>query len=399
MHRIPRAAALCVVLIGALVISACTNSQDSGDAIEPASVKPQTRSFNPNQPVTVALLSPLTAQNAGAAALGRSLANAANLAADKTGDNLLRLKVYDTGGDPVVATGAARRAIAEGAELIIGPLFATSTRAAGEVAAPSRVPVIGFSTDSTVAGGGVYLSGFLPEIEAGRIIQYAKSQGYERIGILYPQTALGEVASRGAREVARNTGVRVVADQGYQRTVDGIQAGVRTFAPQASAAGARAVLLPDSGDGLRTVAAFLDANDLNPASVKLLGLGQWNSRSTLEEAALRGGWFPSPDPVALRRYVADYRRAFNETPPALSVLGYDAVRIAAQMLAAARQSGSNTPFADEVITRPQGFSGAVGPIRFLPDGRGERGLAILEVGQRSFETIQPSPEIFGVAGS
>jgi hypothetical protein len=71
------------------------------------------------------------------------------------------------------------------------------------------------------------------------------------------------------------------------------------------------------------------------------------------------------------------------------------VQIAGQLLAEARQTGASDPFGAEAITRPQGFRGAVGPIRFTPDGLGERSMAILEVGQGAFRVIDPAPLAFG----
>jgi len=68
------------------------------------------------------------------------------------------------------------------------------------------------------------------------------------------------------------------------------------------------------------------------------------------------------------------------------------------LLAQARQTGGQDPFGTAALTRPQGFRGAVGPVRFDSTGRGERALAILQVGSRTFEVIDPAPSAFG-AGS
>lgn len=399
MFRIPRLAAISLALLGVAAVTACSPSTSSAPS-QQRSITPAIPQggFDPNQPVTVAMLSPLTAPNEGAAQLAQALVNAANLAHGRLGDPLMQLKIYDTAGDAAVAAGAAQQAVADGAKLIIGPLFASSAQPVGQVASGAGIRVIAFSTDSTVAGGPVYLSGFLPEKEAARIARFAKAQGYETLGIFYPQNALGEVAAGAMRGAATATGQQIVAEAGYTRTVDGIRAGATDFAAQVQTSGASAVFLPDSGDGLRTVTAFLDYNGVAPGSVKYLGLGQWNSKSTLEEATLAGGWFPSPDPAALRRFVSEYRRAYRDTPPALAVLGYDAVQVAGQMLATARASGSKDPFGDAAITRIEGFQGATGPLRFGPDHLADRAMSILEVGQGSFITVEPAP-LSLVAGS
>ena len=59
----------------------------------------------------------------------------------------------------------AQQALDEGAEIILGPLFAQSVSAVGQIARPRNIPVIAFSTDANVASPGVYLLSFLPETD------------------------------------------------------------------------------------------------------------------------------------------------------------------------------------------------------------------------------------------
>jgi hypothetical protein len=73
------------------------------------------------------------------------------------------------------------------------------------------------------------------------------------------------------------------------------------------------------------------------------------------------------------------------------VLGYDAVQVAGQLLAEARRTGTRDPFGYRELTRPEGFQGALGPLRFRPDGLAERAMAILEVGDGRFEVADPAP--------
>ena len=73
--------------------------------------------------VKVALILPLSAQgNAGATAL--SMRNAAEMALAEFNNPDIQLLVKDDGGSPGGAQQAAQQALAEGAEIILGPLFA-----------------------------------------------------------------------------------------------------------------------------------------------------------------------------------------------------------------------------------------------------------------------------------
>lgn len=355
---------------------------------QPTAPTPQAPAAPVNAPTKVAVLVPISASQRSAAQLGQSLGNAAKLAVREAADPLVTVHVYDTGGDPARARAAANTALAEGANIILGPLLGSSTRAVAEPAAAAGVKVISFSTDSRAAGDPVYLSGFLPEVAARRVVSFARSRGYSQLGVLYRQDAYGDQAIKGARSAG---GSNIVASTSYVRSNEGIPPAAQAFATDARAAGAQAVLVADSGQALRYVGALLQNYGLDPAEVKYLGLGEWNSRETLGETSLAGGWFAAPDPAAMRSFVEKYEGSFGEVPPALAVLGYDAAKIAVQLAAEARANRSADPFSAQALTRSTGFRGAVGPIRFDPNGIGTRGMAILEVGDGVFQTIDPVP--------
>lgn len=391
MFRRSRLSAYAVLALCALAVSAC-GSSTTGGAKNPVAAAAPTGAFDPNTPVTLALLAPSTAENAGAAQLGVALGNAARMAAADLGDPLINLRVYNTGGQPEMARTAVTQALADGARIILGPLFGNNTTAIAGPAAGKGVKVLSFSTDSTIAGAPVWVSGFLPEMAARRITSFARAQGYGAQGIFYPATPYGDLAVKGAQAGA---GPALVSRTRYERTEAGIPAAAPQFAADVNGTGARALLVAESGQALKFVMSQLSGQGLGTGR-KFLGLGEWNTRSTLQTRGLRGAWFPAPDPAAMSAFVRRYRQSFGEVPPPLAVLAYDAVQVAGQMLIEARATGSGDPFSAQALTRPQGFSGAVGPIRFLADGLTERGLSILSVGEATFQTIDPTPVAFGL---
>ncbi|MEM7746341.1 MAG: penicillin-binding protein activator [Pseudomonadota bacterium] len=333
----------------------------------------------------IALLAPSTAPNA--ASVGAALVNAARMAAVDQGDPLLQLRVYDTAGNAAQARLAAEQAINDDAQIILGPLFGANTKAVKSVASAAGIKVLSFSTDSSVAGDPVYLTGFLPEIAAARITQFARARGLGAIGVFYPNNAYGSAASRGA---AAAVGPNIVASAQYERTQEGIPTATQDFAGQAQSAGVQALLIAESGQALRYVGTLLQTYGVPPEQVKYLGLGEWNSRSTLQEGALKGGWFAAPDPAAVKAFVEKYQAQYGSVPPIQAVLAYDAVRMAGTLLAEGRAQNT-APFTTESLTRGRGFQGVVGPIALGRDGLGRRGMAVLEVGEGVFQTIDPVP--------
>ncbi|MEM7176992.1 MAG: penicillin-binding protein activator [Pseudomonadota bacterium] len=389
---------LCVLAGAVLVLAGCASSPSvapgSGGASAASSgsaapATPQTPAID--NKITLALLVPQSGANQ-ATQLGKAMANAARMGAADLRDPVVTLKVYDTAGDPATAARVAQRAIGDGADIILGPLYASATKSVAPVASGSGLKVLSFSTDVTAAGGNVWVTGFLPQMEAARVLSYATSQGYGDVGVFYPATPYGDAAMQGAREASAAGRTVIVGDMAFAPGFEGIQEAAPQFA--ASAAGASTVLIATGGADLNSAGAFLDFNNFDPKVIKFLGLGQWYSGSTLKELTLRGGWFPAPDPLLSSNFSNRYAAQFGTKPPLLAVLGYDAVQIAGQAVRLNSATGAGDAFSDAVMTRPGGFNGALGIVRLTPDGRSERALAILEVDSRSFRTVDPAPTSF-----
>ena len=161
-------------------------------------------------PARVALIVPLT-QASGPSVVGTSLRNAAELAYLEAGGNDVTLLVKDDHSDPEGARAAAQAAISEGAELVIGPLFASSVREVGKVARAASKPVIAFSTDTSTAGQGLFLLSFLIENYVDRIVDFAASKGKKSIAALIPENDYGRVAEAEFQQAAARDNIRVMS--------------------------------------------------------------------------------------------------------------------------------------------------------------------------------------------
>jgi ABC-type branched-subunit amino acid transport system substrate-binding protein len=142
-------------------------------------VAPPPQPAQPAEPVKppevrVGLLLPLSGP---AEALGRDMLDAAQMALFDVGDNKLMLLPRDTGGTPEGARRAAAEVIDEGAEVILGPLFAPDVAAVSPVAAQAGIRVLAFSNDASVATDGTFLLGFRPDEQVRRVVAYALASG------------------------------------------------------------------------------------------------------------------------------------------------------------------------------------------------------------------------------
>jgi len=143
-------------------------------------------------PIRVALLLPFTNPSPATRAIAEAMQRSAELALFDSGNSDIILMPRDDGGSPELAVQAARQAINDGAEIILGPLFAQLAVAVGPVAREQGVPVISFSSDQNAGGNGVFLLSFQPETEVSRIVSYAAGEGHNAFAAMVPQDAYGE---------------------------------------------------------------------------------------------------------------------------------------------------------------------------------------------------------------
>jgi ABC-type branched-subunit amino acid transport system substrate-binding protein len=380
------------LVLGAPLLAGCGGF--SGFSTDMFSSTPATPAQQPSSvgtgQVKVGLLLPLSGS---ASAIAQSMRNAAELALSEFPDPNVQLLVKDDSGSAQGAQAAAQQAIDEGAEILLGPVFALSVPNAAQVARTRGIPVIAFSTDSTVAGRGVYLLSFLPESDVNRVVDYAASTGKRSFAALVPQSAYGNVTEAAFTQAVARRGGRVVAMERYGDPSQ-LQGPARNVAQALN--GADALFLPDDGSG-SVVAAVdaLTAAGANLRRVALLGTGQWDNQRIFATPALQGGFYAAPDPAGFRAFSGKYRARFGGDPVRAATLAYDAVALVAALV----KTQGPQRFAPETLTNPSGFTGTEGLFRFRSDGSNERGLAVLRVTQGGGVVASPQPKSFGPPGT
>jgi hypothetical protein len=378
------------LVLGAPLLSACAGVQQT--LTNNFGSPPPGPSGPPQQPVAVGtgqvkvgLVLPLSAAgNAGVAA--QSMKNAAEMALAEFQNPNVQLLIKDDGGSSQGAQQGAQQALDEGAEIILGPLFATSVPAVAQLAQTRNVSVIAFSTDSSVARRGVYLLSFLPESDVNRIVEYAASIGKRSFAAMVPQNAYGNVAEVAFKQDVARRGGRIVAFEKYGPDRSGPARNVAQ-----SLRTADALFIADDGDAVVSVADALTAAGANLKNVQLLGTGLWDNPRVFASGALQGGLYAAPDPSGFRSFSGRYRAKYGGDPVRTATLAYDAVALVAAL---ARTQGAQR-FAPETLTNPSGFAGIDGLFRFRADGTNERGLAVMRVASGGGQPVAGSPKSFG----
>ena len=379
--------------LGATLVLAGCNSTSSGDGLGGGLI-PTGPTQTPSGDligtgnVKVALILPKSAGGQSATIAGQ-LRNAAELALKDFPGADVQILVKDDLGTTEGGQAAASQAIAEGAQLIIGPLNAVAARGVAGPARQAGVPVVTFTTDASVAARGVYLIGFLPSTDVERIVGYAAAQNRKSMAAIVPDDAYGLVVEAAFREQTAKAGVRAMTVERYK----GDPADMQTKAAAIAKLGAQidSVFVPDAAGNAAQVVQAMTSAGLDRTRVKLLGSGRWNDPAAFAAPALAGGWFPGADAGGIDGFRSRYRQSFaNADPGPLAVLGYEAVFLAAGLV---RNAGAR-PFRDDVLLSRNGFLGVTGLFRFKTDGTSERGLAVFEIGNGTARTISPAPKQF-----
>jgi branched-chain amino acid transport system substrate-binding protein len=366
-----------------------TSTSLSGD---PAS---QATQQTPGGAVKVALLLPLTG-NVNAQQVAKSMKQAGELALFDFDKPNVQLIPKDTHGTPDGARQAAQDAVKEGAELIVGPLFANEVSAVTPVAQSARIPVIAFSSDRNVAGNGVYLLSFVAGSDVSRMISFAVSKGKTRFAALFPQNDYGRIVEQAFNRAVQENRAQVVMTKTFPPEANGMLPPVKEMAllaKKGTTPQIDAIFIPAGGDTLPSLAPLFPYYEVDTQAVKLMGLSGWDYIGVGKEQALIGGWFAATEPKGWQDFTRRYIETYGDTPPRLASLAYDAISLAISL--------SNNPagrrFTAAELTRGSGFQGVDGLFRLRPDGTSDRGFAIMEVQKYGNQAIDPAPSSFGTA--
>jgi ABC-type branched-subunit amino acid transport system substrate-binding protein len=376
----------------------------------------------PSRDARVALLLPLSGPSAP---LGKAMLDAAQLSMFELADKSFTLMPIDTGGTAEGARKAAAQAVQHRAQLILGPLHATSVDAVAPIAREGGVPVVAFSNSREVAGNGVFILGFVPRQQVNAVVGYALAEGLSRVAVLAPGDGYGKAVVEAVRVAMEASGGVIVRAMYYDPAASDLTGEVKSFANyntrhQALLAQRKAleekgdevakralhrlkrldtigalpydaVLIPEGGERLRALSSLLAYYDVDQPAVRLLGLRSWDLIPNLgSEPGLVGAWFAGSPADERKRFGERFRKAFGRAPPRLATLAYDATALAVVLA----QSENGPDFSLTALTDGNGFLGVDGIFRLLPEGVAERAFTIHEVTRNGSTERRSAPQSF-----
>ncbi|MEX1218179.1 MAG: ABC transporter substrate-binding protein [Acidimicrobiales bacterium] len=320
MRRFP-IVLLALVVTAAMVGSACSSSSDSGL----------------KGPLNVASLVSLTGS---ASAYGTAQQNGTSLAVSELANGSIDLRSYDDLSDPQAGTDAMKKAIAEGASIVLGPTLSPVAAKADVVAQSAGVPVLGVTNatlDMAAIGAVVWRVSLSENAMVSASVAYAASKKSVKSAVLIWEPADGYSTGSAAsfRAAAKANGISITSEQNYvegSTPVDSISNAAMASAPDAIFFALRSAIADD----------FLVATSTSK-SVRVGGNG-FNSATVISSSGagangliVSGSWNSNSSNAQSKSFVTNYTKAHNGAPDAFAAQGYAAIQV---VLAAMKKAKS-----------------------------------------------------------
>ena len=384
-----KAAARLLALFSLLWVAACQPMGTSGPVSDAQRV-------TPGAPVKVALLVPAGSASQSDTLLARNLENAARLAIADLGDVEIDMKVYPTAGDPGRAAQSATTAVAEGAQIILGPLYAEAANAAGVAVANQGINVLAFSNNPTIAGGNVFILGPTFANTAERLVQYGRRNGIDRYVVAYGNDLQGAIGRDAIVNAVNRSGGAVSGTQAYELSQAGVQSAAPRVAETVRGSGATGVFTTAGVNAdLPILATALNEAGITPQQARMMGLTRWDAApQALALPGLQNGLFAVPDTARTDAFEQRYAATYGSQPHPLAGLAYDGIAA----IGALAETGRADALTRSALVQSQGFKGTSGIFRMLPNGTNQRGLAVATIRNNQVVILDPAPSSFRGAG-
>jgi outer membrane PBP1 activator LpoA protein len=349
----------------------------------------------------VALMAPLSGTHKQ---FGEELRKGAEMALFTVANPKVEMMIYDTAGgadgDSKAIAEAAAKAMQNGADIIIGPLFTKSVEQVKQIANFNAIPMIVFSNNVNVAGPQRWVMGYLPEQQLDSLLGFAVADGRERFAILAEATDFGKRLANHARNRLQEFGFKteeiaiLSGDDLADETM--LKRKIRTFARYKPPAEDEEVLITESpydavvfaggpSFALRT-APVLAYYDVGPDNSLYLGTALWNQNQLLSEPSLQGGIFAKRPSVADPVFEENWAQIWpHDGSGQLARLGFDAMALVSSLTEIDRADWSAK------ITDDSGFNGYSGAFRLRQNGSNVRAYEIRRIWAGASDIIQRAP--------
>ncbi len=307
-------------------------------------------------------------------------------------------------------------------KIVVGPIFNASTSAIEKKAKENGIFIISFSNNPSSIGkmttnGGIFIAGIMPETQIDKIVNFALDKDKKNFAVIAPNNSYGEMITNYLKKFVQNRDGNFITSEFYENNDKDIDRAVSRvinsfILPDSLTIGKNKVkqnteitefdkiypqiiLIPESGKILSKIVSSIKKQNTDERDFQLIGTSQWNELSTTNDINLYGAWIPAPENESFYNFEKNYYYHFNKVPPRISSIAYDLTYAIIEISKnKTDQKIKLSDFTEYSNKSKNGFEGIDGMFRFLPNGIMQRNLAVLQVSNGKFETIEKSSKNF-----
>ncbi len=238
--------------------------------------------------------------------------------------------------------------------IFIGPVDTRNTRLVKKHCKDNTV-FFSFSSDTSLAGGCVYLINFFPKNELEQIFKSLNSGS--KVAILYPENEYGYMINQLIDDVANNSDAIIVNRASYKKDLSNVRNAIKELGKyelrkyeldrQKKLLNSKKdnsslkrlkqlekfkttsdydfthILIADYGLNLLQVAPLLPYYDIDPNIVQFIGTGVIDDENFFYEPSLQGAIFPGIEKNKRFEIINRYSEIYNDNFMRISTLPYD----------------------------------------------------------------------------
>jgi branched-chain amino acid transport system substrate-binding protein len=277
---------------------------------------------------------------------------AASVKPECHGVNNIRLVVKDSGGDPQKAAALVDELVTQDkVAAIVGPLSSAEVEGTAKQAQAQGVTLIALAQKKGVVamGDSVFRFSLTPTAQVEALLRYSTHErNAKQFAVLYPNNNYGQEFLAEFEKAAPQFGSKVTAKEGFAPTKSDLSDEIRQLKlsvseMKAGSKGFDALFIPDSYLTLSRIAPALASASLT--AITALGTNAWNDPSLpskigsyLNNAIFVDIYFRDSTLPVVQNFVREFQTAYAYPPSTLEAMGYDAVRILGEALAAKKVS-------------------------------------------------------------
>lgn len=368
----------------------------------------------------IALLVPLTGK---VKAVGESIVNAAQLSLFENNKKNVVLKIYDTKGTTFGAVEAINKAISDGIDVVLGPLFSEETKAIKNIIKENNLISFSLSNDEQLKNiDNVFVTGSIPEQEMQMLISYLMENDFHNYVALMPNSTHGALMNKILRNTIVNKDGLLIKTDYYESNEKNMLMKINELVnfyevPQTIYENfekkklenkllgleepeliiqedekiyPQALFIPDGGMVAEEIANLLFINQKNDKYIQLIGTSKLDGDiNIVNNPYLDGVIFVGSNPNKYNKFYDNYLKVYKKEPIKITSMVYDLINVI---------DGFYDKFEDTYVVNkrklldPNGYDGIDGMFRFLPNGLVERNFYVLQLQNKEKVVLNTNQE-------